>query len=56
MSEKHGLNQVPKELPSTWSEKANTHEHGMNYTRQWCMLSVVFGGAGRGFGWEEQRA
>lgn len=43
VSEKHGLNQVPKELSSTRSEKANTHEHGMNYTR-WCMVSVVFGG------------
>lgn len=40
VSEKRGLNQVPKGFPSIWSEKANTHEHGMNYTRQWCMLSV----------------
>lgn len=28
VSEKHGLNQLPKELLSSWSEKANTHERG----------------------------
>lgn len=52
MSEKHGLNQVPKELSSTRNEKANTHEHGMNYSR-WCMVSVVFRGGGSAFGWAE---
>lgn len=42
VSEKHGLNQVPKELPSRWSKKANTHGHGMGNAGQY-MFSTVFG-------------
>lgn len=34
--QKNRLNQVPNELPSSWSEKANTPEHGTENARQWC--------------------
>lgn len=43
MPGKDSVRQVPKELPSSWGEKANTHGHVTNYTRQ-CMLGAVFGG------------
>lgn len=43
----------PKEHPSSWSEKANTHEHVTSYVRQY-MLSLVLGGGRGAIGWEDQ--
>lgn len=54
VSEKRRPNQVPKELPSKWSEKANTHEHGTKNTRP-RMFSMEFRGGRDALGWGEQR-